>query len=154
TTVAVTLSDPAGTGSSSSVLYTFAYRPTVTAISPTSGGASGGTQVTISGTDLTPNPAVFFGSVAATAVTVNANGSLTATTPPGTAGSQVDVTVQTVGGRSTLDPPYDTFTYELPPSGTGIIPVAGPAGTVTHVKIYGSNFFAPASVTFGGVAAS
>lgn len=149
--VAVILQDPGGT-STSSLTYSFAYRPAVTSISPDNGGASGGTAVTITGSALTASPQVFFGQTSATSLTVNADGTLTATSPPGTAGASVYVTVTTVGGTSDVATSR-IFTYQPPPSGS-MAPVVGPLVGGTRFTISGTNFFGSVSVTFGGVAAT
>jgi hypothetical protein len=88
--------------------FTYVAAPAVTSISPATGTVDGGTEVTISGTDLGGAVEVDFGGVAA-GFTVNADGSITAIAPPGTAGV-VDVTVMTAGGTSTSSP-ADEFTY-------------------------------------------
>ena len=151
TSVSVTVRDPAGT--SSSLSYTYAFRPRVDSISPQTGAAAGGISLTITGADLTASPVVVFGGVSAGAVTVNANGTLSVTVPPGTAGSQVDVTVRTVGGTSatTLN---DAFSYLPPPQGSPPDPPWGPLHGTTPVTVLGSNFGASPTVTFGGVASS
>lgn len=90
----------------------FRYAPQVTGVSPTTGTHNGGTKVTISGTNFTGVPAtgaVKFGNTVAT-YTVNKNGTITATAPPGTAGASVDVTVTSPGGTSAMSP-ADKFTY-------------------------------------------
>ena len=69
--------------------------PTISAISPTSGPAAGGSTVVITGTNFMPGTAVWFGSVPATAVTVVSGTELSVVSPPGTSGTTVDVTVQT-----------------------------------------------------------
>ena len=70
-TVDVTVTTPAGTSATSPAdQFTYVAAPTVTAISPASGTAAGGTPVTITGTDFTGATAVDFGTVAATDVTV------------------------------------------------------------------------------------
>ena len=56
--------------------------PTVTGLSPASGSTSGGTSVTITGTNFTGATAVKFGTVAATRFTVNNATSITATSQP------------------------------------------------------------------------
>ncbi|MGA8337095.1 MAG: IPT/TIG domain-containing protein, partial [Solirubrobacteraceae bacterium] len=65
--------------------------PTITAISPSSGPASGGAGVMITGTNLTGATAVDFGANGATNVTVVDSSHITATSPPGS--GTVDVTV-------------------------------------------------------------
>jgi Pro-kumamolisin, activation domain/IPT/TIG domain len=76
--------------------------PSVTAVSPSSGPATGGTSITITGRNLGCPLHVLVGSQPATSVAATASllgcGStttLTAVTPPGTLGTTVPVTVQT-----------------------------------------------------------
>lgn len=80
--------------------FTYIAVPTLTAISPTTAAAAGGTRVAISGTGLTGATAVTFGGVAATAVSVDSDTRITATAPAHAAGS-VDVAVTTPGGTAT-----------------------------------------------------
>ncbi len=58
--------------------------PVVSSVSPNSGSPSGGTSVTITGTNLTGATAVTFGATAATSFTVNFRDPITATAPAGT----------------------------------------------------------------------
>lgn len=122
-TVAVTVTTSCGTSStsvSSANQYTYtAPAPTVTAISPSTGPATGGTPVTITGSgflaasgssDVT---SVKFGSTPATAPTVVSATEITATSPPGS--GTVDVTVTTAGGPSTTSS-ADQFSYQAAPS--------------------------------------
>ena len=83
--------------------------PVVTAINPSSGPVTGGTSVTITGTDLNGATAVAFGATPAASFTVNSATSITAVAPAHAAGT-VDVTVTTPGGTSNTGP-ADTFTY-------------------------------------------
>jgi hypothetical protein len=86
--------------------------PRVSRISPAFGSPNGGTSVTITGTGFEQtNPAlVFFGTLAATNVTVVSSTSITAVSPAG-AGT-VDVTVTTLGGTSPTSA-ADQFTYTI-----------------------------------------
>ncbi len=95
--------------------------PTVTAISPTSGPTTGGTSVTITGTNFVTGATVMFGSVTATAVTVGSATSITATSPAEAAGP-VNVTVTTPGGTSATSS-ADQFTYVTPITGDAYTPV-------------------------------
>ena len=83
-------------------------RPTVSAVSPASGAASGGTAVTITGTGFAAGDTVSFGGSAATGVTVSSATSITATSPAGS--GTVDVTVTGPGGTSATSS-ADQFTY-------------------------------------------
>ncbi|MFD9206745.1 IPT/TIG domain-containing protein, partial [Streptomyces sioyaensis] len=109
------------------------------------GQVTGGTVVTITGTDLA-GASVTFGGSPATGVSVNPAGTqITATTPAGSPGP-VTVTVTTPGGTTSL---ADAFTYVAMPTLTGISPAQGPVTGGTVVTITGTDL-AGASVTFGG----
>lgn len=82
-------------------------KPTIDGIAPASGKASGGTTVTLTGTNLTGATGVTFGGAAGTGLTVVSATRLTVTTPAGTAGAR-DVSVTTPGGTVTS---VGAFTY-------------------------------------------
>ena len=68
--------------------------PVVTGVSPNEGSTTHDTAVTITGSGFTGATAVDFGTIPSAYVTVNASGTqITATSPPETLGSTVDVTV-------------------------------------------------------------
>jgi hypothetical protein len=125
--------------------------PTVTSVSPTSGSTTGGTAVTITGTNFAVGATVTFGTAAATNVVVVSGTQITATTPAGSAGA-VTVTVGNPGGQS--GGLVNAFTYIAPPTVTSVIPNGGPTGGGTAVTITGTNFAAGATVKFGSAAAS
>ncbi|MDY0811845.1 PxKF domain-containing protein [Kitasatospora purpeofusca] len=83
---------------------TYTYQrpaPAVTAVAPAQGPVAGGTTVTLTGTDFTGATAVTFGTVPATAFTVESDSRITATAPAATAVGTVDITVTTPAGTST-----------------------------------------------------
>jgi hypothetical protein len=90
--------------------FNYAAGPTITSISPGAGPASGGTTVTISGTNLGAASAVRFGTAAAASFVVSSNMQITAISPPGI--GRVHVTVTTAGGTS-ANVTADQFTYTL-----------------------------------------
>lgn len=97
-TVAVTNTD----NQSGSLANGYTYvnpAPTVTSITPTSGGANGGTAVTITGTGFLSGATVSFGGTAATNVAVTKNTSITATSPAHVAGA-VNIVVTNTDTRS------------------------------------------------------
>ncbi len=113
--------------------------PVVTAVSPASGATSGGTSVTITGTNFSGASAVKFGTTSATSFTVNSDTSITAIDPAKSSGT-IDVTV-TVPGTDTTQDVYDVLgrlVCEASPDATasGIAcPSAGSArvaGTTTY----------------------
>jgi C1A family cysteine protease len=81
--------------------------PTVSALSPASGPPEGGTQVTITGTNLAGVNSVLFGSTQAT-FTLGSATRITATAPAGS--GAVDVTVTTPDGTSATST-ADLYTY-------------------------------------------
>lgn len=81
--------------------------PTISSISPTSGSISGGTTVTISGSNFGP-ATVEFGSVAAAAVQLINSSQIRVVTPAESA-STVSVTVQDSDGQTATTPNAFTF---------------------------------------------
>jgi alpha-tubulin suppressor-like RCC1 family protein len=142
-TVNVTVTTPAGTTATSPAdQYGYGQRPTVTKLSVKGGPATGGTSVTITGTEFTATTAVHFGTVAATSFTVSSATSLTAVSPANMSGPQ-DITVTSVGGTSATTA-KDQFKYT--PVIASITPAGGPlagGGTVT-IEGFG---FAPGTAT-------
>ncbi|RLJ76607.1 beta strand repeat-containing protein, partial [Pedobacter alluvionis] len=148
--------DDAGNGNTAASQFSITYgqavaAPTVTALSPTSGPTSGGTSVTITGTDFSGATAVTFGATAATGFTVNSATQITATSPAGT--GTVDVRITTTGGTSATSA-SDQFTYVAAPTVTALSPISGPTSGGTSVTITGTNFSGATAVTFGATAAT
>jgi hypothetical protein len=102
--------------------WVFAVPPIVTALSPATGPATGGTPVTITGTNLQNVTAVHFGSAAATIVKSLSSTEATATSPAGAPGP-VDVTVTTHRGTSASTAAAQ-FIYQQGP----------PRPTLSHVR--------------------
>jgi len=123
--------------------------PTVSAVSPNSGPSAGGTVVYITGTNFTSVTMVRFGGVSASSYTIGAS-LIQATSPSGTAGTAVDVTVTTAGGTSATSL-ADKFTYAaaIAPTVTGTSPTTGPAAGATTVYLTGSGFTGLTAVNFG-----
>ena len=128
--------------------------PTVSAVSPASGPAAGGTAVTITGTNFGAGDTVAFGGSAATGVTVSSATSITAISPPGS--GTVDVTVTGPGGTAPPAPPTSSLTTAPPaaPTVSAVSPATGPVAGGTGVTITGTGFAAGDTVAFGGSAAT
>jgi hypothetical protein len=151
-TVDVTITDPEATSPVSSVdQFSYVLPPTVTSVSPAVGTEAGGTEVTVTGTNLNEVTAVDFGLSPASFFFVNNEGSLTAVSPPGT--GTVDVTVTAFGGTS-LTSFADQFRYEPPPTVTGVSPETGRAAGGTSVTITGTNLAEDTAVDFGSSSAT
>jgi hypothetical protein len=148
-TVRISVTTPGGTTPTTSAdLYQFTVSaPAVSAISPASGPATGGTLVTVSGSGFTGATAVFFGSSKGTTVSVNVAGTqLTAKSPIGTSGASVNVQVKTAAGESPAVT-ADLFTYG--PTITSLSRTSGPVTGGTKVTITGTGFSTVHNVKFG-----
>ena len=132
--------------------------PTVSGISPSSGPATGGTIVTITGSGFTGVPEVDFGGVKATSYTVNSDTQITATAPPET-GSVVTVTVFTPHWGTSATSATDMFTYTgatitTAPIVTAVSPSRSPTPQTpwsSGVKITGTGFTGATNVYFSGI---
>ncbi|MEU6016682.1 IPT/TIG domain-containing protein [Streptomyces sp. NPDC047515] len=90
-------------GANNGLTYTYLGTPTVSTLAPDSGPASGGTAVTITGTNLTTTQSVTFGSTLAAFSVINDStvSVVTPRTPDGDPGPS-NVTVTTSGGVAFL----------------------------------------------------
>jgi hypothetical protein len=125
----------------------FTPAPRVIGISVTSGPASGGTSVTITGTGFTAATAVNFGMDAAASFVIGSDTSITAVSPAADPAT-VDITVASAGGFSATGPD-DLFTLIGVPSVTGLSPSSGPVAGGTPVTVSGQNLAWVTSVAFG-----
>ncbi len=140
-TVAITVKTPFGVtspGAASQFTYVkTGLPPEVKKLSVKKGPASGGTQLTITGTFFTYATAVSFGQVPAASFKVISQTEISATSPPNSAGL-MDVTVTSPYGTSALSG-KDRFRYENPII-TSVSPESGPLAGGTKVTITGSGF--------------
>ena len=127
-TVDVTVATSSGTSSTSSsdeYTYTNATTPTVSGLDVSSGLSVGGSPVTVLGSGFLGATGVSFGSVAATAFTINSDTSISVVAPPQSAAT-VDVTVTSPGGTSSTSS-ADEYTYNTTslPTLTGLSTSSG-----------------------------
>jgi len=128
--------------------FTYVTTPTVTAIAPDRGPLSGGTTLTISGTNLygLGDPAVTIGGQSAQVTAADPSGaSLTVRTPPTSQDGPAPLVVTTEGGATA---PV-SYTYVLTPTITALTPHDGPNATPIQVVISGTNLAGARAVTFG-----
>ena len=125
----------------------------MTDLSDTSGPVTGGTEVTIVGTDFGGATDVKFGSVDADWFIVNSDSSITAAAPAAATTGTVDVTVTTYSGTSSTGS-ADQFTYDAVSAPT-ISSITTNTSDSTNggatVTINGSSFDNATEVDFGGV---
>jgi hypothetical protein len=146
-------------GGKAGAAWAFAPGPTVEAVNPSEGPASGGTEVTITGTGFSEESEVSFGPHDAASVVFHSATSITVVSPPGE--HVVHIRVFTPDEGTSPASPADEFAYAstgkraVRPSVTGISPMSGPTAGGTRVTITGSGFdpSSVAAVTFGSIAA-
>jgi probable HAF family extracellular repeat protein len=153
--VEVTVTTPEGESEpSGESWFSYGPPPAVEGLSRKSGPASGGTAVTIKGTEFAADAHVYFGSIPAAQVTVNSSRSITAVSPASTART-VDVIVTTGGGTSALTS-RDHFRFG-PPTVSGVSPASGGVAGGGEVVLTGSGFGLGSEATavkFGSTAAT
>ncbi len=110
----VTVTTPSGT-STASAAARFTYEgPTVSGLSPSSGGMAGGNVVTVTGSGFDPGAlgaSFLFGKTAGSDVDCSSSSTCTVAVPAATKAGTVDVRAR-VGKLSKKDPPGDHYTYE------------------------------------------
>ena len=131
---------------SQAFVVTYFPRPRVTKLSPDRGPASGGTTVTITGTNLLEPTAVHFGTAVAKVDKVISATEIKVTSPKGS--GTVAVTVTSLGGTSAKTK-AGRYTYFPRPRVTKLSPDRGPASGGTTVTITGTNLLEPTAVHFG-----
>lgn len=101
-TIDVTVTTPAGVSAAATGdRYSYQAAPSVTSVSPNRSLLAGGTTVTVTGTNLIGASVVYLGAVAATPVSVSADGTrLTVIAPRAVSAGTAGVTVVTPGGTS------------------------------------------------------
>jgi hypothetical protein len=98
--VNVTVTNPDGQSGTLISGFTFvALAPTLTSVSPKTGVTTGGTHVTLTGTNFVSGATVTFGSAAATSVVVVSAAQITANAPPHKPGS-VNIVVSNPDGQT------------------------------------------------------
>lgn len=121
--------------------------PTLNTVTPARGPSSGGTLITINGTNFFTSPTVLVNQTPATNVTRLSATRLTAVTPPGTPGI-VRVSVANIDGQqASLSA---AFAYDAAPSIASVTPSRGPVAGGTRITLHGADFQSGALVRIGG----
>jgi hypothetical protein len=113
-------------------------QPVVTAVSPVRGPGSGGTSITIAGTNFKAGAKVRLGDMPAEAVTVVSSSQLTCTTPPHYP-AVVDVTVSDAGGGQSGSL-LRGFTYTSDTVSLGLPHTGGGRNALVQIPVNGANF--------------
>jgi RHS repeat-associated protein len=131
--------------------FTYLAVPAITGLAPAAGSTAGGTAVTLTGGGFTGATGVFFGSVAATAFTVNSDSQIIATTPAGI--GTVAVTVKTPR-KTSAAVAASHFVFADGPVVTKLQPAVGPNAGTNTVTLSGSGFTGATQVLFGSTPAT
>jgi len=126
---------------------TYVAPPAISSIDPAIGTPEGGTSVSISGADLSPDTQVSFGGVPAGTITFNDSTSLTVTTPAAAPGI-VDVVVSNEFGINELTGGFD---YGNLPAIASLSITAAPTTGGQFVTITGLHFNSQTKIQFDGV---
>ncbi len=102
--------------------------PGITNVTPGCGGLSGGTAITISGSNFVSGAIVTVGGIPASNVVFVTANTLTATTPAGTAGAKIVVVTNPDTQTATV---LNGFTYVVPPSFGGVTGVTAAVESAT-----------------------
>jgi hypothetical protein len=143
TTGKIGVRNSAGTGLSAND-FIVTNMPVITSFTPSNGPV--GTEVTITGTNLTAITTVTFNGAVAANFIVDSSTRIRAMVPAGATTGKIGVTNSAGTGSSA-----DDFIVTGIPTITSFTPIDGPVGT--EVTIVGSNFTGLTAVTFNGIAA-
>lgn len=124
--------------------YTYVSALWIDRVTPNSADVTGNIPVVIDGEGFTGATKVLFGPNAAQ-FTVDSNTKITATAPPGAAGS-VDLVIERDGVKATFK---DGFTYTEQLVVSSMTPVRGAVAGGTYVELRGRGFIGDLDVTFG-----
>lgn len=127
--------------------------PRIAEVLPSTGRASGGTVLTITGFDFQQGATVLIGDAPGVETSVIDSSTIVTRTPPGTSFAPVDVEVANPDGQT--DGLDNVFTYEAPEEKriTEVVPDTGSTAGGEAVVIRGRDFVDGAVVSFNGRAA-
>jgi hypothetical protein len=119
--------------------------PTITNINPSSGVISGGTSITITGTNFKDIKKIYFDTIDALNFIVNSDTVITAISPPKRNNIEGDVDLSIITGG---DSATSLFKYVMPTI-TDISPKSGPINGGTVITITGTNLINISIIKFG-----
>jgi hypothetical protein len=142
--VAVEITTDGSLFSSSSTLFAYSTQPTVFGLSPSSGPESGGTALTISGSNFVPSASIkcAFGDASTTtsAGRFVSTTTVTCASPANLAPGSHDVTLSFDGGATFYGSSNAPFTSYPAVTIFDLLPSSGPKTGGTPVTVTGSNF--------------
>ncbi len=149
-TITVVNPDAQSTSLAASFSYNFGAAPTVSSISPSNGPATGGTSLSIQGSNLYVGISVTVGGLNCTNVNIISSNSLTCVSPANGFGAKsivlTNIDAQTVSIANAF-----SYNSGMPPSVFFSIPSSGLSVGGTSISISGSGFLNGATVSIGGL---
>lgn len=136
------------------ITWSGADAPTVTSVSPTSGGTAGGDALTITGTDFVSGATVTIGGVAATSVVFVSATQLTCVTPAGTAGAKDVVVTNPDTQTGTLVGGFTYSAASAPTLSALSYAIGDVLGGGESIVLTGSGFTTATDVKFGTTSAT
>jgi hypothetical protein len=131
----------------------YTFQLALSALTPTSGPAQGGTSGVLDGANLPPDAVVRVGAFEATGVSVPSEARLHFTTPTGASGPAHGLHVHAASDPENEALLPAAFTYEAPLSLGQVQPARGAIAGGTLLTLRGTGFGAGLTVTFGGTPA-
>jgi hypothetical protein len=128
-----------------------------TPISRINGPDTGGTQVTIFGTNFQPGAVVLFGTAPGGFSALNCvedGGTTISCFTPAHLAGPADVTVVNVDGQRSSAPAVYTFVTIVPPTFTSVVPATGPTNGSTAITVAGTQFQNGATVNINNLPAA
>jgi hypothetical protein len=128
-----------------------------TPISRINGPDTGGTQVTIFGTNFQPGAVVLFGTAPSGFSALNCvedGGTTISCSTPAHLAGPADVTVVNVDGQHSSAPAAYTFVTIVPPTFTSVVPATGPTNGSTAITVAGTQFQNGATVNINNLPAA
>jgi len=134
--------------------FTYTTIPLLEGLSPTNGCVSGGTEVSLSGSQMDFITQVTFNGQASPGITRVSGSTITAITPVSITEGAVDVAVYNACGSDTLPSSFNYFSTPSPQPGlevNSVSPTLSCTGGGITVSIQGSGLTGTTSVSFGGI---
>ncbi len=126
--------------------YRFVGQPIITSVTPSQINPSGGTTLTINGSQFLNGAVVQIAGLNCTGVTVISESELTCTAPAVGAGTY-DIQIANIDGQASI---FSSLTYADGPTLSSITPTKGPLNGGTTITLSGANFESTSTVTVGG----
>ncbi len=135
---------------SASLPDSYAYRLSLSAVTPPNGPVQGGTEVLLDGANLPPDAVAYVGSLEASGISVLSETRLRLASPLGASGPASDLRVQAASDPENEAVLPAAFQYEAPLMLGQVEPAQGAIAGGTLVTVWGDGFGEGTTLTLGG----